>query len=139
LVDRVVAGGALVDRPEVEVDLRVALREIEGLEERRLGVLRAAELEADEAQVVVEGVGLRALGDELAVDLLRLVELLAAEVHEAQEVQHPRVPGAQEVGFLELPLRLFEPARLEELLPLVVVGEEQPLVERAARDGIGHR
>ena len=139
LVDRVlVAVEALVDRPEVEVDLRVALRELERLQERGLGVLQAAQLEADEAQVVVQGVGLGALRDELAVDLLRLVELLSPEVDEAEEVQHARVPGPEEVGLLELPLGLFEPAGLEVLPPLVVVSEEQALVEGASGDGVGH-
>ena len=77
LVDRVlVALQPLVDRAEVEVDLRVVLGQLERLEERRLRVLEAAELEADQPQVVVEGGGLGALRDQLAVDLLGLVELL---------------------------------------------------------------
>jgi hypothetical protein len=77
LVDRVlVPVQLLVDRAQVEVDPGVALRELQRLQEGRLRVLQAAQLEADEAQVVVEGVGVGALRDELAVDLLGLVQLL---------------------------------------------------------------
>ena len=86
----------------------------------------------------MERVGLGALRDQLAVDLLGLVELLAAEVDEPEQVEHPRVARPQEVGLLELPLGLVEAPGLEELAPLVEVGEEQALVERAARDGVGH-
>jgi len=117
------------------VDLGVALGQLQRLPEGRLRLLQPSLLEAHEAQVVVEGVGLRALGDQLAVDLLRLGQLLAPEVDEAEEVQDPRVARAQEVGLLQLPLGLLEPPGLEELPALVEVGEEEPLVERAA--GIG--
>jgi len=94
LVDGVlVAVQLLVDRAEVEVDLGVALGQLQRLPEGRLRLLQPSLLEAHEAQVVVEGVGLRALGDQLAVDLLRLGQLLAPEVDEAEEVQDPRSRG----------------------------------------------
>jgi hypothetical protein len=139
LVDGVlVALQPLVDRAEVEVDLRVAVRELERLLERRLRVLEPPQLEAHEPEVVVERVGLGALRDQLAVDLLGLAELGGAVVDEPEQVEDARVARAQQVGLFELPFGLVETARLEELLALVVVGEEQPLVERAAGDGLGH-
>ena len=120
------------------MDLRVALRELDRLLERDLGVLEPAELEADEPEVVVERVDLGALRDQLAVDLLRLAELLPAVVDEAQQVEHARVARAQQVGFLELPLGLVEALRLEELAALVVVGEEEALVEGPPGYRLGH-
>ncbi len=135
LVDRVLVPlQPLVDRAEVEVDLRVALRQLERLQERRLGVLEPVELEADEAEVVVQRVRVGALRDELAVDLLGLVELLGAEVDEAEDVEDARVARPQEVGLLELALRVVVALRLEELAPLVEVREEEALVERSPRD-----
>ena len=54
----------------------------------------------------MEGVGLGALGHELAVDLFGLLELLLAEVDEPQEIQDLLVPRAQEIGLFELALGL---------------------------------
>src|SRR5262249_27996910 len=118
---------------------RVVLRELEGLQERVLRVLEPVELEVDEPQVVEERVGLGALGHELAIDLLGLLVLVLLEVDEPQEVQDLLVPRPQQVGLLQLPLRLLELTRLVEVFALVEVGEEQPLVEGAAGDGVAHR
>ncbi len=94
LEDRVrIAVEALVDRSEVEADLRVLPRDLQGSEERRLGIFEPAELEADEPEIVVEGVGFGAFGDQLPVDFLGLLELLLTEVDEARAGSAPSGPS----------------------------------------------
>ena len=125
LVDGVLeAVQPLVYRAQVEVDLGLVLGQLEGFEEGRLGVFEAIQLEGDEAEVVVEGVGLGALRHQLAVDLLRLLELVLLEVDEAEQVQDLGVAGAQEVGLLQLTLRFVQALGVVHLLALVEVGEE---------------
>src|SRR6202008_8522 len=68
LEDRVLeAALPLVDRAEVEVDLRVVLGQLERLQDRQLRVLEPVQLQVDEAEVVEERVGLGALRGQLAV------------------------------------------------------------------------
>ena len=74
----------------------------------------------------MKGVGLGALGDQLAVDLLGLLELLLAVVDETEQVEDPDVAGAKEVGLLELPLGVFEPPGLEQLRPLLKWVRKRP-------------
>ena len=139
LVDRVlVAVQPLVDRAQVEVDLGISLGELERLQEGRLRVLQPVQLEVDQAEVVVEDVGVGALRHQLAVDLLRLLQLVLPEVDEAQQVEHPLVARTEQVGLLQLPLRGLVLLGVVEVPALVEVGEEQPLIERPPRDGVGH-
>ncbi len=139
LEDRVLeAAQPLVDRAEVEVDLRVLAVQLERLQERRLRFLEAAELVVDEAEVVEERVGLGALRDELAVDLLRLFVLLLLEVDEPEEVQDLLVARPQEVRLLQLALRVLVAPLVVVPLALVEVGEEQPLVEGGPGRGVTH-
>ena len=128
----------LVDRAQVEVDLGVVARQLQRLQERQLGFLQAVELEVDEAEVVEERVGLGALGGELAVDLLRLLELVLPEIDEPEEVQDPLVAGPKQVRFLELALRVLETPLVVEGLALVEVREEEPLIERGPGRGLAH-
>jgi hypothetical protein len=139
LVDRVlVLVEPLVDRPEVEVDLGVVAGQLQRLHEGRLGLLEAVQLEVDEAEIVEEGVGLRALRGELAVDLLRLLQFVLPEVHEAEEVQDALVARPQEIRFLELALGVLESPLVVVGLALVEVREEEPLIERGPGRGLAH-
>ena len=139
LVDRVLKPvQPLVDGPEVEVDLGVVPIELQGLQEGRLRLLETPELEADETEVVEEGVGVGALRGQLAVDLLGLLVLVLLEVDEAQEVQHLLVARAQQVRLFELALRLLVALLVIQGLALVEVLEKETLVERRPRRGIAH-
>ena len=102
---------------EAEVADRATLARIEraaGLErvDRTLGI---AQLQVHEAEVQpVRGVGRRLL-DERLVDRLRLGELVAAEVRQAEQREHARVAGLELEGAAERALRLVELALLEQV------------------------
>jgi hypothetical protein len=111
----------------------VVLGQLQRLEERVLGLFEPVQLEVDEAQVVVQRGDLGALRGQLAVDLLRLLELVLLEVDEAEQVEDVLVARPQQVRLLQLALRFRELALVVERLPPVEVGEEEPLVEGSAR------
>jgi hypothetical protein len=139
LEDRVLeAPQPLVDRPEIEVDLGVLAVQLERLQESRLRFVEPAELVVDEAEVVEEGVGLRALRHQLPVDLFRLLVLLLPEVDEPEEVQDLLVARAQEVRLFQLALGVLVVALVVERLALVEMGEEQALVEGRPGGGVTH-
>jgi hypothetical protein len=131
LEDRVLeAALALVDRAEVEADLRVLLRELERFQEGQLRVLEAVELQVDQAEVVEERVGLGALGRELAVDLLRLLVVLLLEVEQPEQVEDLVIARAQQVGLDQLALGFVQPPGVVGLLARLEVLEKQALVRR---------